>query len=149
MIIWPCHVIWLPKFPCCLYLDPIVWFEVLDRVFNCTGNYFHFGALITSFLIWLLWKCSIISLEQYNSLISGMLKQWYALTKLRAEIERRERRVCWECKRFRYLACNCRNRKEEIKGKLTPQNKFEVIASRVMWSKRRSKDKKKWDGRRG
>jgi len=48
MITWPCHMIWLPKFPCCLYLDPIVWFEVLDWVFNCTGNYFHFGTLITS-----------------------------------------------------------------------------------------------------
>ena len=72
-----------------------------------------------------------MSLEQYNSLMSEMLNQWCALTKLRAEIERREERVCWEYKRFRHLACNCRNR-EEIKGKLTPQNKFEVIASRVI-----------------
>ena len=30
------------------------------------------------------------------------------------------------------MAHNCRNRKGEPKGKLTPQNKFEVIASRVM-----------------
>jgi len=55
-----------------------------------------------------------MSLKQYNSLISGMLKQWHALTKLRAEIERREERVYWECKRFGHLTCNCRNRKEEI-----------------------------------
>ena len=73
-----------------------------------------------------------MSLEQYNSLMSGMLKQWHTLTKPRAEIERRERRVCWECKRFGYLACNCRNRKEEMKGKLILQNKFEMIVSRVM-----------------
>ena len=73
-----------------------------------------------------------MSLEQYNSLMSEMLNQWCALTKLRTEIERREGRVCWEYKRFRHLACNCRNRKKEMKGKLTPQNKFEVIASRVM-----------------
>ena len=24
MITWPCHVIWLPKFPCYLYLNPFV-----------------------------------------------------------------------------------------------------------------------------
>ena len=73
-----------------------------------------------------------MSLEQYNSLMSEMLNQWCALTKLRTEIERREGRVCWECKRFGYLACNCRNRKEEMKGKLILQNKFEMIVSRVM-----------------
>ena len=73
-----------------------------------------------------------MSLEQYNSLISGMLNQQYTLAKLRAKIEGREGRVCWECKRFRHLIHNCRNRKGEMKGKPIPQNKFEVIASRVM-----------------
>jgi len=73
-----------------------------------------------------------MSLEQYNSLVGRMLNQWHALAKLRAEIEDREERVCWGCKRFGHLACNCRNKKGEEKGRLIPQNKFEVIASRVM-----------------
>jgi len=33
-----------------------------------------------------------MSLDQYNSLMSSMLNQWYALTKLRAELEERDRR---------------------------------------------------------
>jgi len=36
------------------------------------------------------------------------------------------------CKRFGYLACNCRNKKEEKKNRLIFQNKFKVITSRVM-----------------
>ena len=73
-----------------------------------------------------------MSLEQYNSIISSMLNQQCTLTKLRAEIEERERRICYKYKKFRHLAYNCRNKKKETKGKLIPQNKFEVIASRVM-----------------
>ena len=61
-----------------------------------------------------------------------MLNQWYTLAKLRAEIEEREERVCWECKKFGHLACDYRDRKGEIKGKPIPQNKYEVIASRIM-----------------
>jgi len=38
----------------------------------------------------------------------------------------------WECRKFRHLAHNCRNKKEEAKGKLVFQNIFEIIASRVM-----------------
>ena len=33
-----------------------------------------------------------MSLDQYNSLMSSMLNQWYTLTKLRAELEERDRR---------------------------------------------------------
>jgi len=72
-----------------------------------------------------------MSLEQYNFLMGSMLNQWHALAKLRAEIEGREGRVCWRCRRFGYLVHNCRNMKE-AKGKLVFQNRFEVIASRVM-----------------
>ena len=72
-----------------------------------------------------------MSLEQYNSLIGSMLNQWHALAKLRAEIERRKGRVCWGCKRFGHLAHNYRNIKE-AKEKPVPQNRFEVIASRVI-----------------
>ena len=73
-----------------------------------------------------------MSLEQYNSLMSSMLNQWHALAKLRAEIEGREGRVCWSCKGFRHLAQNCRNKIEKEKRGVTPQNKFEVLSSRVM-----------------
>ena len=61
-----------------------------------------------------------------------MLNQQHTLAKLRTKIEKREERICWEYKRFRYLACNCRNKKKEMKGKPIPQNKFEVIASKAM-----------------
>ena len=72
-----------------------------------------------------------MSLEQYNFLMGSMLNQWHALAKLRAEIEEKEERVCWRCRKFGYLAYNCRNMKE-AKGKLVSQNRFEVIASRVI-----------------
>ena len=64
--------------------------------------------------------------------MSRMLNQQHTLTKLRVEIEGRKERVCWKCKRFEHLVHNCRNRKGEIKEKPIPQNKFEVIASRVI-----------------
>jgi len=64
--------------------------------------------------------------------MGSMFNQRCALAKLRAEIEGREGRVCWECRKFGHLACNYRNKKGETKGKLTPRNKFKVIASRVM-----------------
>jgi len=73
-----------------------------------------------------------MSLEQYNSLMSSILNQQYALTKLRAEIEEREGRIYWECRKFRHLVCNYRNKKKKAKGKPIPQNRFEAIASRVM-----------------
>ena len=76
-----------------------------------------------------------------NSLLSRILNQWYALAKLRAEIEGREGRVCWGCKRFKHLAHNYKNKKGKKKGKLISQNKFEVIASRVIQCKVREKIK--------
>jgi len=42
------HMICLLKFPCYLYLDPIVYFDVVDQMFKCAGNYFLLGALITT-----------------------------------------------------------------------------------------------------
>ena len=41
------HVVWLLRFPCYLYLDPIVCLDVVDQMPKCTGNYFLLGALIT------------------------------------------------------------------------------------------------------
>jgi len=73
-----------------------------------------------------------MSLEQYNSLMGSMLNQQHTLAKLRAEIKGRKGRVCWRCRKFGHLAYNCRNEKEKEKGKPIPQNRFEVIVSRVM-----------------
>jgi len=61
-----------------------------------------------------------------------MLNQQHALAKLRAKIEGREEKVCWGYKRFGHLAHNCRNKKGEEKRRLISQNKFEVIASRMI-----------------
>jgi len=61
-----------------------------------------------------------------------MLNQQCALTKLRAEIEGKEGRICWRCKRFGHLAQNCTNKEGKEKRGTTPQNKFEVLSSRVM-----------------
>jgi len=48
MITWPCHVIWLPNFPCYLYLDPITRLNIRDQMFECMGDSFLSRALITS-----------------------------------------------------------------------------------------------------
>jgi len=64
--------------------------------------------------------------------MSSMLNQWHTLTKLRAELERRDGRKCWSCKKFGYLACNYRNKNKKEKRELIPRNKFEVLLSRVI-----------------
>jgi len=64
--------------------------------------------------------------------MSNILEQWYTLAKLRAELEKREKKKCFGHRGFGYLACNCRNQKEERKRTLIPYSKFEVLASRVM-----------------
>jgi len=64
--------------------------------------------------------------------MSNLLKEKHSLTKLREELEGRKKRLCRNCKGFRYLAHNYRSRKEEKKGTIVPQNKFEVSKSKVM-----------------
>jgi len=64
--------------------------------------------------------------------MSNLLKEKCALAKLREELEGRKGKLCRCCKRFRHLARNCRNKKEEGKGATTPQNKFEILSSRIM-----------------
>jgi len=73
-----------------------------------------------------------MSQEQYNALLSNLLKEKRALAKLREELERRKRRLCKRCKGFGHLARGCRKLKEGVEGTVVPQNKFEVLKSRVM-----------------
>jgi len=73
-----------------------------------------------------------MSQEQYNSLMSSLLKEKRALAKLREELEGKKEKLCRSCKRFGHLARNCRNKKKEEKEAEMPQNKFEVLKSRVM-----------------
>jgi len=73
-----------------------------------------------------------MSLDQYNSLISNLLKEKHSLTKLREELEKRRGKLCRCCKKFGHLACNCRNGKEGEKRTVVSQNKFEVLKSRVI-----------------
>ena len=69
---------------------------------------------------------------QYNSLMSNLLKEKYALTLLRAELEERPRKLCYGYKKFRHLVHNCRNRREGEGRTSISQNRFEVLSSRVM-----------------
>ena len=73
-----------------------------------------------------------MSLQQYNSLMSNLLKQKYVLTSLRAKLEGKKEREGWSCKGFRHLAQNCRNKEGKEERGTTPQNKFEVLSSRVI-----------------
>jgi len=73
-----------------------------------------------------------MSLQQYNSLISNLLKEKCTLAKLRKELERRRGKLCRNCKEFGHLVHNYRNKKEGEKRTTTSQNKFEVLLSRVM-----------------
>jgi len=73
-----------------------------------------------------------MSQEQYNSLMSSLLKEKCALTKLREELEGRKGKLCRSCKGFGHLAQNCRNRKEGEKRAEMSQNKFEILKSRVI-----------------
>lgn len=56
-------------------------------------------------------------LQQHNQLMSSMLNQKKALAKLRAELEGRERRKCWGCRKFGHLAHNYRNKEREKEKK--------------------------------
>jgi len=73
----------------------------------------------------------MMSQQQYYNIMSNLLKEKCALASLRAKLEGRRERECWKCRGFGHRAQHCR-RQEKEKGKLTPQNKFEILASRVM-----------------
>jgi len=73
-----------------------------------------------------------MSQNQYETLMSNLLNEKRALAKLRAELEGRKGKLCQCCKGFGHLARNCRKQKEMEKGVTMPQNKFEVLSSRIM-----------------
>jgi len=64
--------------------------------------------------------------------MSNLLKEKCSLTKLRKELEGRRGKLCFSCKGFGHLARNSRNKREEEKGTVIPQNKFKVLRSRIM-----------------
>jgi len=63
--------------------------------------------------------------------MSSLLKGKRALASLRAKLEGRRERKCWKCKGFGHRAQHCR-KEEKRKRKSTLQDKFEILASRVM-----------------
>jgi len=89
-----------------------------------------------------------MSQEQYNSLMSNLLKQKRSLTKLREELKERKGKLYFSCRKFRHLAQNCRNKGGEEKGEVISQNKFEMLSSRVIRCKvelrRQETEEKSW-----
>ena len=74
-----------------------------------------------------------MSQQQYNNLLNNILKEKQAFTSLRAQLEERRERECWSYRKFRYLAHNCKTKKEERKEKEEkPQNRYEILVTRVM-----------------
>jgi len=73
-----------------------------------------------------------MSQEQYNTLLSNLLREKCTLAKLRIELEGRKGKLCRSYREFRYLVQNCKNKRKGEKGVATPQNKFEALSSKVM-----------------
>jgi len=62
-----------------------------------------------------------------------MLREKQVLASLRAQLEGRRERECWNCRKFGHLACNCRTKKEKEKEKREkPQNRYEMLMARVI-----------------
>jgi len=64
--------------------------------------------------------------------MSNLLKEKCSLTKLQEKLKGRKGKLCRCCKGFRHLAQNYRNRKEGEEEAVVPQNKFEVLRSRII-----------------
>jgi len=61
-----------------------------------------------------------MSQEQYNTLLSNLLREKCALAKLKVKLERRKMKLCRSCKGFGHLAQNCRKKRKEEKEIATP-----------------------------
>jgi len=64
--------------------------------------------------------------------MSNLLKEKCALTKLKEKLKGKREKLCRSCKEFGHLAQNCRNKVGREKRKIVPQNKFEILSSRVI-----------------
>jgi len=64
--------------------------------------------------------------------MSSLLNEKHALAKIRTELEGRREKMYQYYKGFGHLAQNCRNKKKGEKRTNIPQNKFEVLRSKVM-----------------
>jgi len=64
--------------------------------------------------------------------MSSLLNQKHALAKLRAELEKRREKIYQYCKKLRHLTYNCRKKRKKEKGESISQNKFKVLASKVI-----------------
>ena len=68
-----------------------------------------------------------------------MLKEKQVLASLRAQLERRKEREYWSYRKFGHFAYNCKTKKEEEKRKREkPQNRYEMLVTRVMQYRVRS-----------
>jgi len=72
-----------------------------------------------------------MSQQQYYNIMSNLLKEKYALASLRTKLEGRREREYWKYRGFKHQAQYCRKEEKE-KGESTSQNKFEILASKVM-----------------
>ena len=63
--------------------------------------------------------------------MSDLLKQQCSFAKLRKKLEERKEKLCRHYKGFGHLAQNYRKEKRK-RGELAPQNKFKVLASKVI-----------------
>jgi len=62
----------------------------------------------------------------------------------RVQLERRQERECWSCRKFRHLACNCRTKKGKKEKKEKSQNRYEILAVRIMQCRLRGEVKVRW-----
>jgi len=65
--------------------------------------------------------------------MSNLLKKKHPLASLRVKLEEKQERECWKYRGLGHRAQHCRKEEKE-KGKPIHQDKFEILASRVMTS---------------
>ena len=80
------------------------------------------------------WEKRRIEIEEIEKKKTEREKKIEEAKKRKEEKRRRaiRERRCFVCGIFGHMARNCRNRGEEKRGSLMPQNKFEVLKDRVM-----------------